>query len=267
MVRAPPPLGDLASGAGERSRIAFEHHRSAGIEAHPRASFYTVYRSTVAWPGLICPVQRLIACGHGSGRVAGLKRPYHHGDLPAALLRAAEEILDAEGLPALTLRAVARRAGVSHMAPAPHFGDLTGLLSELAALGYRRFNRALWQAQEEPGRRSVAGAAAQAYVAFARDAPAMFLLMFRSERLDFTRPALAEAAAEASRLLMRTTGGQGLGGGQDSDGLAGIGRAVANWSVVHGFAVLLIDGRLAGVLASPDCNGDVEALLDLALSN
>ena len=192
-----------------------------------------------------------------------MKRPYHHGDLPAALLRAAEEILDAEGLPALTLRAVARRAGVSHMAPAPHFGDLTGLLSELAASGYRRFNRALRQAQEDPGLRSVAAAAAQAYVAFARDAPAMFLLMFRSERLDFTRPALAEAAAESSRLLMRTAGT----GGAAPDGLAGIGRAVANWSVVHGFAVLLIDGRLAGVLATPECQGDVEALLDLALSS
>ena len=133
-----------------------------------------------------------------------MKRPYHHGDLPAALLRAAAEILRTEGLAALTLRAVARRAGVSHMAPAPHFGDLSGLLSELAAVGYGMFNDALRHARESPGGRSVPIATAQAYVAFARAEPAMFLLMFRSERLDFSRPALAEAAGEAFRLLMRS---------------------------------------------------------------
>ena len=149
------------------------------------------------------------------------------------------------------------------MAPAPHFGDLTGLLSELAALGYRLFNQALRHAQENPGTRSIAAATAQAYVGFARATPAMFLLMFRSERLDFSRPALAEATAESSRLLMRTAATQDA----PQPGLASIGHAVANWSVVHGFALLLIDGRLAGVLAAPECNGDVETLLDVALAS
>ena len=58
-------------------------------------------------------------------------RAYHHGDLKAALLAAAEAILERDGIQALTLRAAARAAGVSHAAPANHFGDLTGLLSEL----------------------------------------------------------------------------------------------------------------------------------------
>jgi AcrR family transcriptional regulator len=195
-----------------------------------------------------------------------VKRPYHHGDLPAALLRAAGEILRNEGLPALTLRAVARRAGVSHMAPAPHFGDLSGLLSELAAVGYRMFNDALRHAQEDPGDRSVPQATAHAYVGFARDEPAMFLLMFRSERLDFARPALAEAVSEASRLLMRSAEPDAAQS-PDAGGLAIFGRAVGRWSVVHGFAMLLIDGRLDGVLATPECHGDVEALLDLALAS
>ncbi len=195
-----------------------------------------------------------------------MKRPYHHGDLPAALLSAAGEILRTEGLPALTLRAVARRAGVSHMAPAPHFGDLSGLLSELAAVGYRLFNEALRHAQENPGARSVPQATAHAYVGFARDEPAMFLLMFRSERLDFARPALAEAVAEASRLLMRSAEPDAAEP-PDGDGLAIFGRAVGRWSVVHGFAMLLIDGRLDGVLATPECHGDVERLLDAALAS
>ena len=70
-------------------------------------------------------------------------KPYHHGDLKSAVLAAAEKILETEGVDALTLRAVARMVGVSHTAPKNHFGDLEGLLSELAAVGYRRFGAAL----------------------------------------------------------------------------------------------------------------------------
>src|SRR4029077_600186 len=68
---------------------------------------------------------------------------YHHGALRDALLEAAERVLERDGLPGLTLRAVAREAGVSHAAPTHHFGDLTGLVSELAAIGFRQFNTAM----------------------------------------------------------------------------------------------------------------------------
>src|ERR1700730_15803154 len=66
--------------------------------------------------------------------------PYHHGDLREALLQAAERVLERDGLAGVTLRAVARAAGVAHPAPPHHFGDLTGLVSELAAIGFRQFN-------------------------------------------------------------------------------------------------------------------------------
>src|SRR5215210_6599564 len=69
--------------------------------------------------------------------------PYHHGALRDGLLEAAERVLERDGLGGLTLRAVAREAGVSHAAPTHHFGDLTGMLSELAAIGFRRFNEAM----------------------------------------------------------------------------------------------------------------------------
>ncbi len=189
-----------------------------------------------------------------------MTKPYHHGDLPAALLAAADDILREAGLSSLTLRAVARRAGVSHTAPAPHFGDLTGLLSELAAKGYGLFNDYLRTAQENPGTYGLPMATAHAYVAFARDHTAMFLLMFRAERLDFARPALAEAAREASVLLMRSTGASER---QGPPSLAVLGQAVGNWAIVHGFALLLIDGRLDMALSL--CDGDVDALLDAAL--
>jgi AcrR family transcriptional regulator len=191
-----------------------------------------------------------------------MKRPYHHGDLPAALLQAAEAILREQGLPALTLRAVARRAGVSHTAAAPHFGDLTGLMTELAASGFRRFNAALGQAQANPGARTPNRATAHAYVRFAVENPALFLLMFRPERLDYERPSLREAAQGAQAALMRTTGSPASTAPPD---LATLGVATANWSLVHGFALLLIDGLLRSLLEAPAANGNAEALLDAAL--
>src|SRR3982074_2583700 len=69
--------------------------------------------------------------------------PYHHGALHDAVVEAAERVLERDGLAGLTLRAVAREAGVSHAAPTHHFGDLTGLVSELAAIGFRQFNAAM----------------------------------------------------------------------------------------------------------------------------
>src|SRR5262245_59204834 len=130
----------------------------------------------------------------------GMKKPaprpkprgYHHGDLRAAVLKAAEKILETEGVDALTLRAVARAVGVSHTAPKNHFGDLQGLLSELAAEGYRRYGEALAGAMDEAGAdpRLRMRAMGRAYVAFARAHPQLFILMYRGERLDMTRPSL-----------------------------------------------------------------------------
>ena len=173
-------------------------------------------------------------------------RPYHHGDLPTALLDAALAILEADGIAGLTLRAVARRAGVSHMAPAHHFGDLTGLLSELAALGFRRFGTALAAAQDPAGAADTLDAMGEAYVGFARASPALFQLMFRSERLDPTRPALAAALARASDLLTRAAGG--FARDEAPPSLAQVAASVRAWSLVHGYALLLIDGRLDPVL-------------------
>src|SRR5438874_13011651 len=95
--------------------------------------------------------------------------PYHHGALRDALLQAAERVLEHDGLAGLTLRAVAREAGVSHAAPTHHFGDLTGLVSELAAIGFRQFNATMEAARATgtvPLEKSMAGA--KAYVGYAQ---------------------------------------------------------------------------------------------------
>jgi AcrR family transcriptional regulator len=187
-------------------------------------------------------------------RASGTRRkaaaaPYHHGALHEALLQAAETILERDGLPGLTLRAAAREAGVSHAAPTHHFGDMSGLLSELAASGFRKFGAALSAvaaAKASAGERM--DAMGEAYVAFAREHPSMFLLMFRSERLDVTRPALHEAMEEAFGLLMRGVSAR-RGAEVRVASLALTAEIVRAWSMVHGFAMLMIDHRLEHVLS------------------
>lgn len=192
-------------------------------------------------------------------------RAYHHGDLKAALLREAEVILEKDGIHALTLRATARAAGVSHAAPKNHFDDLTGLLSELAASGFHRFSAALLaelQAGEASPRERMK-AMGRAYVAFARSHPNLFQLMFRSERLDASRPALKDAI-ESARHALRTA--VSAREGANATPLQMAGRAAFVWSLVHGFSLLLLDGRLNGILNSLPENESVNTLLEAVLN-
>src|SRR5258708_5215036 len=135
---------------------------------------------------------------------ASEETPYHHGALRDALLQAAERVLERDGLAGLTLRAVAREAGVSHAAPTHHFGDLTGLVSELAAIGFRQFNAAMVAASGTgTSPMDKAMARAKTYVAYAQAHPGMYGLMFRTERLDMSRPSLHEAASASFAGLAR----------------------------------------------------------------
>jgi AcrR family transcriptional regulator len=189
-------------------------------------------------------------------------RPYHHGDLRAALLAAAEEILERDGIQALTLRAAARAAGVSHAAPAHHFGDLTGLLSDLAAVGYSRFVAELSEAMATAGDDAKARMVAmgRAYVHFAQAYPGMFMLMFRSERLDAARPSLREAMNAGRETLRGGIVARAAGATLSEARL--IAEVAASWSLVHGFAVLLLDGRLQTMISAMPDGADPDALLD-----
>jgi len=195
---------------------------------------------------------------------------YHHGALRASLLAVAAAMLEAGGIPALTLRGVSRAAGVSHAAPAHHFGDLTGLLSELAGSGFvqlrDKFDAAMAAAGADGAARLTA--MGKAYVGFARAHPGLFALMFRSESLDMCRPVLRDAVAEVREALRRAAGegapGEGAPGKSAPSGEA-LARSVALWSLVHGFAVLLIDDRLRGALATLPQGADADTLLDAVL--
>jgi AcrR family transcriptional regulator len=175
--------------------------------------------------------------------------PYHHGDLHDALLKAAERVLERDGLLGLTLRAVAREAGVSHAAPTHHFGDLTGLVSELAAIGYRKFSAAMMAANASGTLQERGLASAKAYVAFAQAHPGMYGLMFRTERLDMSRPSLHAAANAAFAGLARGVGASRHEHIEAAAMSLEQGGAVARaWSMVHGFAMLLLDDRMSDIL-------------------
>ena len=199
-------------------------------------------------------------------RGAALPQTYHHGDLHDALLKAAEAVLERDGVQGLTLRAAAREAGVSHAAPTHHFGDMTGLLSELAAVGFQRFGAALRKAASQHGSAHARlDAMGMAYVSFARKHPDLFMLMFRSERLDFERPALKDAMLESNAALARGVGAQ-LGEAVTPDRLtlAQAAEMVRAWSLVHGFAVLLLDHRLdrfLGLVSDGKPDGLLQAVL------
>lgn len=178
-----------------------------------------------------------------------MKRSYHHGDLHRALLEAAEALLEREGIGALTLRATAREAGVSHAAPSHHFVDLSGLLSALAATGFVRLHdrvRAeIAGAEHHAGGR--AAALGRGYVGFAEACPALFQLMFRSERLDWSNPVLSGAGAAAFALL--TSPEDAPGAPSVPPGLQDLVAATARWASMHGLSMLLIDGRLGAMSA------------------
>jgi AcrR family transcriptional regulator len=178
-------------------------------------------------------------------------KPYHHGDLKQALLKEAERILEEGGIQALTLRAAARAVGVSHTAPQNHFGDLTGLLSELAAGGYQRLGVVLSSAVQAAGTepRPRLRAMGRAYIAFVKAHPGLFTLMFRSERLDGARPALQDAIANTRKILREAVGAV-THVEPPASPLDTVARTTAAWALVHGYALLMLEGRLKTALAS-----------------
>jgi AcrR family transcriptional regulator len=158
-----------------------------------------------------------------------IKRPYHHGDLRNALLDAARAILEEESLSALSLRAVARRAGVSHAAPYRHFPNHEALLVELALEGFAELRGGLVEAAATPGAESdrIANVGA-AYMRFVAKRPALARLMFGPQlpnREAF--PSLAAAADGISDEIGKALHDAALG--------------LAVWAAVHGLAMLVLE--------------------------
>ena len=170
------------------------------------------------------------------------KPRYHHGNLRAALLEAALELVDEVGAAALSLREVARRAGVSHAAPAHHFGDKAGLLTALAVEGFTRFTAAQLQAAERGGDNPLTRFSwlGWAYVTWAAENRAYFEVMFRPELLRRDDPALHEAGHAAHAVLLDAIRGT-LGTTSEQQLLM---LSTVAWAHAHGLARLWLDGNL-----------------------
>lgn len=168
-------------------------------------------------------------------------RHYHHGDLRRAILSAALDVIAADGPAALSLRDLARRAGVSHAAPAHHFKDRAGLLTAIAAEGFGLLATTLRQAADlkEAGVR---------YVRFAREQRAHFQVMFAPGLLREGDLELATARALAGDALRDAVAAVPSEGRGTDARLAG----VAAWSLAHGFATLLLSHNLDGLVGDQD---------------
>jgi AcrR family transcriptional regulator len=183
------------------------------------------------------------------------------GDLRRALLDAAAETLDDTGVDRLSLREVARRVGVSHAAPAHHFGDKTGLLTALAAEGFELFIAHLGLGADAAGQNaSPVGQLAsigRAYADFADRHPGHFDVMFRPGLIRTDDPAYASASNAAFDALMAYVGAfQTAGWRAQADTRA---LSAAAWALAHGIAVLRRQGSLA--LHYPDTTLDGTAML------
>jgi AcrR family transcriptional regulator len=158
-------------------------------------------------------------------------RSYHHGDLRPTLLRAAVEVIGQSGPAAMSLREVARRAGVTHAAASYHFGDKAGLLTAVAAQGYRMLAEELRSVRD--ARRGFLEVGV-AYVRFAVSHRAHFEVMYRPELYRRDDAEVREARAAAAVLLYGTAS-------PDAGQLA---AGAAAWSLVHGLATLWLNGNL-----------------------
>jgi AcrR family transcriptional regulator len=163
-------------------------------------------------------------------------RPYHHGDLPRALLEAAIQAIHEVGPAAVSLRDLARRTGVSHAAPAHHFGDKAGLLTAVATDGFRRLATTLGETYQATGSFLEVGVA---YVRFAVTHRAHFEVMFRPELYRTDDPELVRAQ-DAARALLYPPAAEAANRPDGDDVRAG----VAAWSLVHGLATLWLNQNL-----------------------
>jgi AcrR family transcriptional regulator len=159
-------------------------------------------------------------------------QPYHHGNLRRALLDVGLVAVAEQGPAALSLREIARRAGVSHAAPTHHFRNKAGLLTAIAAEGWDLLADALTEAHRDAG----FGGQGVAYVVFATNHPAHFAVMRTPDLLHKDDPALVAARERAGVQLHR---GAGHGSGPDDSS-----RRLAAWALVHGLASLLLEGNI-----------------------
>jgi AcrR family transcriptional regulator len=181
---------------------------------------------------------------------------YHHGDLRAAVLAAAAEVIARDGVDKLSLRSLAVELGVSHTAPRHHFGDREGVFTALATQGYELLAGAL----EDAAAKGDFAAVGVAYVVFAVNHPGHFAVMHRRDLVDGSNPDLRRAQARTAAQLKA---GARTPGGGSVEGLAV--ASIAAWSLVHGLATLQLSGELEAAGLLQLAGGDLRSIATRAV--
>ena len=167
---------------------------------------------------------------------------YHHGDLREALITAGRSLLEEKGLTGFTLRECARRAEVSHAAPAHHFKSVDDLLAEIATQGFAQLVETMAaeakRAKPDPAARLVAQGVG--YMAFAAAHPMLFRLMFYRETERFQTPALAEAARAARAMHFAAVEAALPLAPRETK----VRMSDFAWATVHGFISLLLERQI-----------------------
>jgi len=177
------------------------------------------------------------------------RKNYHHGDLKNALIKVGIQILSKEGLGGLSLRRVAKKAGVSHTAPYAHFADKQALIAAISTEGYHQLYKQLTAAVEtnHVNPQNMLVEVGWAYVQFALKDPELFKVMFSGvieQEKDY--PDFREISQKNFQLLLgiiKTYQESGLLAPEPVDLVA-----VRLWSVVHGFIMLLLEGQISHTL-------------------
>ena len=191
-------------------------------------------------------------------------RPYHHGDLRAALVRAASKAVEAAGPEAVSLREIAQTLRVSRAAPYRHFADRRALLAEVAAQGFEGLTTAYARAiAAGPTPRAALRQTARAYLGLAFKRPGLFRLMFDSDILGPDAPAsLTGPAGEAWALLYQAVAAVD----PTADEVAIKRRVITGWSTLQGFVTLMQGGRLRDFMTEPLSEAELfEAVIEKTL--
>lgn len=188
-------------------------------------------------------------------------RPYHHGDLRRALTEAALRIVERDGLSALSLRAVAREAGVSPAAPYHHFKDKQELMTAVGTEGFGRLTEAMRHARDKAADPHAAlSAIGVAYVCFARENPALYTLMWDCSRMEGATPEI-KTEKDAYGLLEETIVAAGIASHDDPIRLNL--AAVAMWTKAHGLAEMAGFDQFQGI---KDALGGESAFFEAVIS-
>jgi len=183
---------------------------------------------------------------------------YHHGDLKNALIRAGVKILAKEGVSGLSLRKVAKQAGVSHAAPYSHFADKQALIAAISTEGFKQLHKQIASAREvhshDPA--TLLKETARSYIQFATNEPDRFKLMFSSvieKEKDY--PEFVAASKENFQQLVNVVEAcqqAGLLKSGPSDLMA-----ISVWASVHGMITLILEGQVSHTVLKKNSIDDI----------